>query len=234
MRKEITVTAEPRESRGKNEARRLRVKGFAPAVLYGSSSPAVAVSISPKEINRILHSNTGHNTIFNLSVQGGEDTPVMIVDWQSDPVKENLLHVDLKRIDLTKRIAVKVRVHTTGEPKGVKLQGGLLEVITREVEIECLPDEIPESYTVDVTELMIGQNLRASNIPLSGSVKLVSGPEQVVAHVVTLKAEEVETPAAEGAVAATPAEPEVIKKGKKEEDEAEAEKGEKGEKGKKK
>ena len=133
--------------------------------------------------------NTGHNTIFNLSIQGGENTPVMIVDWQSDPVKENLLHVDLKRIDLTKRIAVKVRVHTTGEPKGVKLQGGLLEVITREVEIECLPDEIPESYTVDVTELMIGQNLRAGDIPLGGSVKLVSGPEQVVAHVVTLKAE---------------------------------------------
>ena len=228
MRKEITVAAEPRESRGKNEARRLRVKGLAPAILYGSGSPAVAVSISPKEINRILHSNTGHNTIFNLSVQGGEDTPAMIVDWQSDPVKENLLHVDLKRIDLTKRIAVKVRVHITGEPKGVKLQGGLLEAITREIEIECLPDEIPESYTVDVTELMIGQNLRASEIPL-GSVKLVSAPEQVVAHVVALKAEVVETPA-EGAVAATPAEPEVIKKGKKEEDEAEAEK----EKGKKK
>jgi len=231
MRKEITVSAEPRESRGKNEARRLRVKGLAPAVLYGSGSPAVAVSISPKEINRILHSNTGHNTIFNLAVQGGENTPAMIVDWQSDPVKENLLHVDLKRIDLTKRIAVKVRVHTVGEPKGVKLQGGLLEVITREVEIECLPDEIPESYTVDVTELMIGQNLRSSDIPLGGSVKLVSPPEQVVAHVVTLKAEVVETPA-EGAVApgATPAEPEVIKKGKKEEDEAEAEKPEKGKK----
>jgi large subunit ribosomal protein L25 len=231
MRKEITVSAEPRESRGKNEARRLRVKGLAPAVLYGSGSPAVAVSISPKEINRILHSNTGHNTIFNLAVQGGENTPAMIVDWQSDPVKENLLHVDLKRIDLTKRIAVKVRVHTVGEPKGVKLQGGLLEVITREVEIECLPDEIPESYTVDVTELMIGQNLRSSDIPLGGSVKLVSPPEQVVAHVVTLKAEVVETPV-EGAVVAgaTPAEPEVIKKGKKEEDEAEAEKPEKGKK----
>ncbi len=230
MRKEITVSAEPRESRGKNEARRLRVRGLAPAVLYGSGGKAVAVSVSPKEIHRILHSNTGHNTIFNLSVQGGEDTPAMIVDWQSDPVKENLLHVDLKRIDLTKRIAVKVRVHTTGEPKGVKLQGGLLEVITREIEIECLPDEIPDSYTVDVTELMIGQNLRASEIPLGGSVKLVSGPEQVVAHVVTLKAEVVETPAEEGAVAATPAEPEVIKKGKKEEDEAESEKGEKGKK----
>src|SRR5271169_4977961 len=123
MRKEITVTAETRDSRGKNEARRLRVKGRAPGILYGANGPAVALSVSPKEVNKILHSNTGHNTIFNLSVQGGEDTPAMIVDWQSDPVKENLLHVDLKRIDLTKRIAVKVRVHATGEPKGVKLQG---------------------------------------------------------------------------------------------------------------
>jgi large subunit ribosomal protein L25 len=230
MRKEITVAAEPRQSRGKNEARRLRVKGLAPAVLYGSDRSAVAISVNPKDVNKILHSNTGHNTIFNLSVQGGEDTPVMIVDWQSDPVKENLLHVDLKRIDLSRRNAFKVRVHTTGEPKGVKLQGGLLEVITREIEIECLPDEIPELYTVDVGELMIGQNLRASDVVLGGSIKLVSPPEQVIAHVVALKAEVVETPAVEGAVAAAPAEPEVIKKGKKEEDEAEAEKPEKGKK----
>jgi large subunit ribosomal protein L25 len=227
MRKEITVAAEPRQSRGKNEARRLRVKGMAPAVLYGSELAAVAISVNPKDVNKILHSNTGHNTIFNLSVQGGEDTPVMIVDWQSDPVKENLLHVDLKRIDLAKRNAFKVRVHTTGEPKGVKLQGGLLEVISREIEIECLPDDIPELYTVDVTELMIGQNLRASDIPLGGAITLVSPPEQVIAHVVALKAEVVETPA-EGAVAATPAEPEVIKKGKKEEEvAAEPEKGKK-------
>src|ERR1700722_19885947 len=126
MRKEITVAAEARSTRGKNEARRLRVKGLSPAVLYGSDRPAVAVSVNPKDVNKILHSNTGHNTIFNLSIQGGEDTPVMIVDWQSDPVKDSLLHIDLKRIDLTKRIAVKVRVHVTGEPKGVKLQGGLL------------------------------------------------------------------------------------------------------------
>src|SRR5277367_2162175 len=104
MRKEITVSAEPRSTRGKNEARRLRVRGMAPAVLYGSDGPAVAVAVNPKDVNKILHSNTGHNTIFNLSVQGGEDTPVMIVDWQSDPVKDTLLHVDLKRIDLTKRI----------------------------------------------------------------------------------------------------------------------------------
>lgn len=229
MRKDITVAAEARSTRGKNEARRLRVRGLAPGVLYGSDGPAVAVSVNPKEVKRILHSSTGHNTIFNLAVEGGENTPVMLVDWQSDPVKETLLHVDLKRIDLAKRLAVKVRVHTTGDPKGVKLQGGLLEIITREIEIECLPDEIPELYTVDVGELMIGQNLRAGEIPLGGSVKLVSPPEQVIAHVVALKAEAAEAAPAEGAAAA--AEPEVIKKGKKEEEaEAEAEK----EKGKKK
>jgi len=233
MRKEITVTAEPRSTRGKNEARRLRVKGLAPAVLYGAARDAVAISVNPKEVNKILHSGTGHNTIFNLSVQGLEDTPAMIVDWQNDPVRENLLHVDLKRIDLSQRIQVKIRVQTTGEPKGVKIQGGLLEVVTREIEIECLPDEIPDLYTIDVTELMIGQHLRASDIPLSGEVKLVSLPDQVIAHVVALKAEEEVAPAVEGAVAATPAEPEVIKKGKKEE-EGEAEAKAEGEKGKKK
>jgi large subunit ribosomal protein L25 len=235
MRKEITVTAEPRETRGKNEARRLRAQGLAPAVLYGANGSAVAVSVSPKEVNKILHSNTGHNTIFQLAVKGIEETPVMIVDWQNDPVRDTLLHVDLKRIDLSKRIEVKVRVQTTGEPKGVKIQGGLFEVITREVEVECLPDEIPEFFTVDVSELMIGDNMRASDIALSGSMKLVSQPEQVIAHVVTMRAEEVAAPAAEaGAEPAAPAEPEVIKKGKKEEvPEAEAEP-DKGDKGKKK
>jgi large subunit ribosomal protein L25 len=232
MSQEITITAEPRQSRGKNEARRLRVKGLAPAVLYGAKGPAVAVAVNPKEVTKILHSKTGHNTIFTLSIEGGEATPVMIVDWQSDPVRDVMLHVDLKRIDLTKSIQVKVRVQTSGEPKGVKIQGGLLEVVTREVEIECLPNEIPEYFTVDVSELMIGQNLRASDIKLSGSMKLLSAPDQVIAHVVALKAEEEPAAAAEGAApaAATPAEPEVIKKGKKEEEpEAGAE-----EKGKKK
>jgi large subunit ribosomal protein L25 len=231
MSQEITITAEPRESRGKNEARRLRVKGLAPGVLYGANGPAVAVSVNPKELTKILHSKTGHNTIFTLSVQGGEATPVMIVDWQSDPVRDVMLHVDLKRIDLSKRIEVKVPVRVTGEPKGVKLQGGLLEVITREVEIECLPNEIPEYFTVDVTELMIGGNVRASEIALSGSMKLLSAADQVIAHVVAMKAEEEPAAAAEGAVeAATPAEPEVIKKGKKDEEPEAAAEPEKGKK----
>jgi len=218
MRKDITIVAEPRSSRGKNEARRLRVAGQAPGVLYGAGGDAVAVAISPKEVNKILRSNTGHNTIFNLSVTGGETVPVMVVDWQHDPVKENLLHVDLKRIDLTLRLRVKVPVHTSGEPKGVKLQGGLQELITREVEIECLPDDIPEQFILDATELSIGDSLRASQIPMTGTMKLLSNPDAVIAHVVSLKAEE--APAAD-AVAAAPAaaEPELAKtKGKKEEE----------------
>jgi len=216
MRKDITIVAEPRSSRGKNEARRLRVAGQAPGVLYGAGGDAVAVAISPKEVNKILRSNTGHNTIFNLT--GGETVPVMVVDWQHDPVKENLLHVDLKRIDLTLRLRVKVPVHTSGEPKGVKLQGGLQELITREVEIECLPDDIPEQFILDATEMSIGDSLRASQIPMTGSMKLLSNADAVIAHVVSLKAEE--APAAD-AVAAAPAaaEPELAKtKGKKEEE----------------
>jgi|SRR5579863_99909 len=219
MRKDITITAETRSARGKNEARRLRAAGSTPGVMYGVSDTSVAVAVNPKEITRILSSKTGHNTIFNLALTGGENTPVMIIDWQSDPVKDTLLHVDLKRIDLTARIVVKIPVHTHGEPTGVKLQGGLHEVITREIEIECLPDDIPEEFSVDVTELALNQSIRAGAIPLTGSMKLISPADAVISHVVLLKAEVVETPAEGEAVAgATAAEPEVIKKGKKEEE----------------
>ena len=221
MRKEFTITAESRDSRGKNEARRLRAKGSMPAVVYGGATGALPVAVSPKELSRILNSKTGHNTIFNLNVSGNEDTPVMIVDWQYDPIKNSLLHVDLKRIDLNQRIVVNVPVITQGEPKGVKVQGGLHEIVTREVQIECLPQEIPEHFIVDVSELMIGQSVRAVDIPMSGSMKLLSSPDTLISHVVALKAEE--EPAAVAAVetAAPAAEPEVIKKGKKEEEGAE-------------
>lgn len=213
MKKDITIVAEPREGRGKNEARRLRVKGLAPAVLYGAEKEALAVAVNPKEVRKILMSSTGHNTIFTLAIANGETTPAMLVDWQNDPIRDHLLHVDLKRIDVNKRLSVKVPVHIHGDPKGVKLQGGLLEVITREIEVDCLPLEIPELFNMDVSELGIGQSLRASDIPMSGSMKLVSAPDQVIAHVVSLRAE---TAAAEGATGT--AEPEVIKKGKKEEE----------------
>ena len=143
----------------------------------------------------------------------------MLVAWQNDPVKDSLLHVDLKRIDLSKRIIVKVPVHTVGEAKGVKLQGGLFEIVTREVEIECLPTDIPEEFTLDVSELMIGQNLRTSDIKLPENVKLLSATDQVIAHVVSVKAEE--EPAAVDAIApVAAAEPEVVKKGKKEDEAA--------------
>ena len=234
MRKDISVAAEVRTSRGKNEARRTRRAGQIPAVIYGSFQEPVSIAVNPRDIGKIVHSNTGYNTIFNLVIQGGETTPVMLVDRQVDPVKGNLLHADFKRIDLTKRLRVSIPVHTTGEAAGVKVQGGLLEVITRAIEIECLPDEIPEGFTVDVTELMIGQAKRASDVALSGSMKLVSSADTVIAHAVALRAEEVAAPAAEAAAVtpeagAIPAEPEVIKKGKKEE-EAPAEEKEKGKK----
>jgi len=222
MRTDITVAAEARASRGKNEARRTRRSGMIPGVVYGAYKDPVPVAVNPRHISQILRSKTGHNTIFNINVQGGENSPVMVVDGQYDPIKGNLLHVDLKRIDLAKRIRVSVPVLSQGEPKGVKQQGGLLEIVTREVEIECLPDDIPEHFTVDVTELLIGQSKRASDIPVGASIKLVSSPDTVIAHCVALKAVAEPTPAEAAAVptaeGAAPAEPEVIKKGKKEEE----------------
>jgi large subunit ribosomal protein L25 len=234
LREEITVAAEVRTSRGKNEARRTRAAGNIPAVVYGAYQDPVSVAVNPKELSKIIRSSTGLNTIFTLAIKGGEHTPVMVVDRQVDPIKGLLLHADLKRIDLTKRIRVTVPVGTSGEPAGVKVQGGLLEIISRSIEIECLPNEIPDGFTVDVSELMIGQSKRASDVAVSGSMKLVSDPTTVIAHIVAMRAEEVVAPV-EGAVpvaeaVTTDAEPEVVKKGKKEEEAGEKEK----EKGKKK
>lgn len=219
MRRDITIAAEARETRGKNEARRLRVRGLSPAVVYGAGGDPIAVAVDPKELNQILKSSSGHNTIFDIEVNG-QKSPVMVVDWQHDPIKGRLLHLDLQRIDLSKRITVKVPVHTTGEPRGVKTQGGLYDMVTREIEIECLPEEIPENFTMDVTEMLMGQSLRASEIPLSGSMKLMSPPDAVISHVVDIKVEVAEVEEVVPAVA----EPEVIKKGKKEEEAAEEKK----------
>jgi large subunit ribosomal protein L25 len=230
--REITIAAEVRASRGKNEARRTRRAGRIPAVIYGAFQEPVSIAVNPREIRKIIHSGKGYNTIFDLAIEGGDTTPVMLVDQQVDPVTGSLLHADFKRIDLSKRLRVNVPVHTEGEAKGIKLQGGLLEVITRAIEIECLPDDIPESFTVDVTELMIGQAKRAGDVVLSGSMKLVSSADAVIAHAVAMRAEEV-VAAPEVAVAvtpeagATPAEPEVIKKGKKDEEAPAEEKGKK-------
>ncbi|WP_180538163.1 50S ribosomal protein L25 [Nevskia soli] len=225
MRTDTVVAASIREGRGKNEAHRTRAAGHIPAVVYGAFKDPVSIAVSPKEILGIIHSKTGHNTIFDLDIAGGDKSPVMVVDEQYDPVKGRLLHVDLKRIDLTRRLRVTVPVVTQGEPKGVKQQGGLLEVITRQVEIECVPDSIPENFVIDVSELMLNESKRASDIKLAEGVRLLSAPESVIAHVVGLKAEE--EPAVAADVAAPTSEPEVVKKGKKEDEAPAAETGKK-------
>lgn len=209
MRKDITVTATARPARGKNEARRLRASGMMPAIIYGTGKDPVAVTVSPKEVNKILHSSTGHNTIFDMAVGDAPAEPVMVVDWLHHPVRGNLLHVDLLRIDLEKTIKVSVPVHLKGDSVGVKIGGGLMEVVNREVDIEVLPNDIPEYFEVIVTELNVNQGVRASDIPLSGSMRLLSPAEAVLVHITAPKVEE--------AAAAAAAEPEVVKaKGKKE------------------
>jgi large subunit ribosomal protein L25 len=230
MADKIVVEAAPRDSRGKNEARRMRVTGKVPAVLYGAKGDALTLSVNAKQVGQILRSASGHNTLFQVAI-GGKQQPAIVKDWQVDPVTGNLLHVDLLRVAMDVRMRVKVPVHTFGEAAGVKQQGGIFETVTREVEIECLPGEIPTEFKLDVSHLMIGMHLRAGEIPVDpDKMKLVTDPERVIAHVVALKAEE-EKPAEAPVEGVVPAEPEVIKKGKKEvEGEEGAEGGEKQEK----
>ncbi len=209
MRKDITLVAEVRDTRGKNAARRLRVEKKTPAVLYGTGGDPVALSVSPKEVSKILLSSSGYNTIFNLDVAGAL-TPVIVIDWQTHPLRGHLLHCDLKRIDLTQKMTVKVPVLTTGEPVGVKLSGGHYEMINREVEIEVLPDDIPENFTISVLTLGLNESIRAKDVPMTGSMRLLSDPEIVISHVVAMKEEEAAAEAGAG-------EPEVAKKGKKDE-----------------
>ncbi len=217
MRVEQVVAAEPRSSRGKNEAKRIRVTGRIPAVIYGAFQEPRAVSVNPKDILKILRSKSGHNSIFDVDIQGLEKTPVIVADEQYHPVKGTLMHIDLKRIDLTRKLRVSVPIHTTGEAKGVKQQGGVLDVVTRRIEIECIPLDIPEQYDVDVTELMIGSSIRVAALPPKEGIRILTAPEAVIAHVVGIKEEVVAAPEA-AVVAGTPAEPEVVKKGKKEEE----------------
>lgn len=212
------VEAQPRaeDSRGKNVARRLRRAGSIPGVVYGAKKPVLAVSVNPKQLTQILHSQAGHNTIFDLKV-GAESAKVMIVDWQYEPVNGALLHVDLKRIAMDQRLRVKVPVLLQGEAEGVKQQGGILEQVQREVEIECLPGDIPSHFDADVHELVFGKVLRVSDLPHDPKWKFLTDANQPVAHIVSVKEEAVPTPeAAAEAAAAAPAEPEVIKKGKQE------------------
>jgi len=216
------VEVEARQEFGKNAARRLRRAGRIPAVVYGGGGPSIPVAVDPKEIVQILHSESGHNAIFTLEIRGKAPARVMIRDWQSEPVHGHLLHVDLVRIARDTKLKLKVPVHVTGEPVGVKVQGGILEFMLREVEVECLPDDIPERFVAEVSGLELGKNFRVSDLPVDPKVKILTDGARVVAHVIEMKAEEVAKPAAEEAVAA-PGEPEVIRKGKAEEEEAEAE-----------
>ena len=228
------VKGEAREAGNKNMARRERKAGRVPAVLYGAKKNPVSLSVDPKVIGHILRSETGHNTIFDLEV-AGEHTKAMIVDWQYEPIRGALLHIDLKRIAMDQAIRVHVPIQLKGEAEGVKQEGGILDWVLREVEVECLPADIPASIEADVTHLVFGKVLRVSELPHGGRLKFITDAAQTVAHITHIKEE---VPAATAEVAATeavPAEPEVIKKGKQETEEgaAEAAPAEKPEKGKK-
>jgi large subunit ribosomal protein L25 len=224
------VAAKPREGKfTKNAARRVRVAGKIPAVLYGAGHDPVAVEVDPKQISRILFSETGHNTIFDVEVPGVPSAKAMIVDWQREPLKDQLIHIDMKRIALDKALKVSVRVKLQGIPVGVKASGGILDQVLREVEIECLPADIPAQIAVDVSNLELFASLRISDLPHSDKIKYLNAEDATVAHVVSIREEVAATPA-EGEAAATaeagaaPTEPEVAKKGKPEAEAAGAKK----------
>jgi large subunit ribosomal protein L25 len=225
MAAEIVVSAESRSERGKNAARRLRAKGKIPAVVYGGKSDAVAVSVDPKTLLRVLRSEAGRNTILSLDLGEGGKTSAILKSWQVDPVNEKFIHVDFYRIAMDVAIKVKVPIHTVGESRGVKVDAGILEIIMREVEVECLPGDIPERIDVDVADLGLHGALRVSDLKISDKVKILDEADQIVVHVVSVKEEAAPAAAApaegEAAAAATPAEPEVLKKGKKEDESAE-------------
>src|SRR5271170_3968838 len=207
------VLAKPREGKfNKNAARRVRVAGKIPAVVYGAGHTSVAVEVDPKQILRILHSESGHNTIFDADIAGQGVAKAMIVDWQYEPIRDSLLHIDLKRIAMDKAMKASVPVRLIGVPTGVKNEGGMLDLVLREVEIECLPGDIPSHIDVDVSGLAMHQAIRVSDLPHSGSIKFLDAEDATVAHVVSIRAE-AEPVAADAAVPAA-AEPEVTKKGK--------------------
>ena len=197
----------------KNHARRVRVQGLIPAVVYGAGQPPVPVTVDPKVITKILHSDSGHNSIFDLNIEGGAGSKVMIVDWQNEPIKGKLLHIDMKRIAMNVRMTVSVPVQLTGTPAGVKTGGGVLSQVLHEVEIECLPDDIPSHIDVDVSELELNGTIHISDLPHTDKIKFLGEDDALVAHVTVMKAEAETEP-----VVAAPAEPEVAKKGKPEEE----------------
>jgi large subunit ribosomal protein L25 len=221
---EIVVTAESRTESGKNANRRLRVKGLIPGVVYGAKKETLPVAVSPKDIGTVLKSASGENTLFDLDLRGSR-RKVILKEFQREPLKGKLLHVDFYEVALDKKIEVKVHVEVVGVPVGVKTQGGILDFVTRELEIECLPTEIPDKISVDVTGLELGKHLRVSDLQIPDRITVLTEPGVVVVHVVAPRAEEVVAPVEAVAGAEVAGEPEVIKKGKVEgEAEAEGEK----------
>src|ERR1700756_5293086 len=216
---EILVSAQSRDDRGKNAARRLRRSGLVPAVVYGGKGDNLAVSVDPKALQKVLRSEAGRNTILKLDIAGQGAANAILKNWQVDPVKETFLHADFYRIAMDVAIRVTVPIHAVGEARGVKVDGGILELVLRAIPVECLPGDIPERIDVDVSDLGINQSLRVSDVQVPAKVKVLEASDQVVVHVVAVKKEVAPTPAAaaptaEGEVAAAPvAEPEVIKKG---------------------
>jgi large subunit ribosomal protein L25 len=220
---ESVLEAVERTTRGKNESRRLRVSGRIPAVVYGVKEGGTAISVDPKPLARILRTKLGANTLISLRLPGGGDARVLVREYQIDPVTHQLLHADFYKVAMDKVIRVPVSVIPRGEPKGVKQQGGVLDIVHRQIELECLPADIPQNIEVDVSEMMVGQSIRVRDVATSPKWKAVSDPEMMLMHVIIPKVEEVAVTPEAAAAAAGPAEPEVIKKGKKDEEgEAEA------------
>ncbi|HVD92385.1 MAG TPA: 50S ribosomal protein L25 [Vicinamibacterales bacterium] len=224
---EATLQAEKREGRGKNEARRLRASGRIPAVVYGTEKDkATEISVDPKVLLRILHSEGGVNTLIGLEGAGlAGGRKVLVKEYQLDPIDHKLLHADFFAIAMDKMLVVTVPVVLKGEPKGVKQQGGIVDFVNREIRVESLPSDIPEHIDIDISELMLHQGVRVRDLPQDGKWKAVSDPDTMIVHVVPVKVEE--APVVEAAAAipgAAAAEPEVIKKGKKDEDEEKPEK----------
>ena len=208
------LEAQARTPGTKNDARRVRKGGKIPGVVYGAGKDSLPLALDPRQVTKILHSKTGHNTICDLTL-AGEHTKAMIVDWQYEPIKGSLLHIDLKRIAMDKLLRVEVPVVLRGESAGVKQQGGILEQMLREVEIECLPGDIPSMIEADISELVFGKVLRVSDLPQSDKLKYITDENQPVVHITTVKEEVVAAPEAVAAEAgAVAVEPEVIKKGK--------------------
>ena len=222
---ETTLEAVRRDRFGRNEAGRMRREGKIPAVLYGEARQAEPLAVDPKALFRILHSQSGVNTLIALKVDGAGDVKVLVKEYQVDPVEHKLLHADFYRVAMDKVLRVTVPIHLAGEAKGVKAQGGVVDFVHRDIVIEVLPADIPEHITVDVTELMLHDGVRVRDLPTGGKWKPLSEPDMLIVHVIAPKVEEEPAPAdaAAAATPATPAEPEVIKKGKVEKPEDEKE-----------